>query len=610
MSRAIGWFGFARVSAAGLALALGCAGVKSQGAAGAGGAGGSGGNPFASGGGAGTLPITAPPPPSCGPCTDFPAAPVIDGAAPAGAPQIFGAPSSGGATGGPCLVEPEIGALFPNNWLRPRFRVKAPAGEDLFEIRLHVANQGNDLVVYTDSPIWTMPKDMWAALASHSRSTPITITVRGASKTGGASSVARGTSGDISIAPVGASGTMVYWSTSGMTYGQPKNGDTMLSGFDVGDESVVAVLKPDQAQQLIKDQGGNVLKKDSNPARCIGCHTSTPDGAFISYNDFYPWNVVLASGETATVGAQPDFLHAGGWNAITQPWMGLTTYSKGHWGDGDHTMIASLGTSNSDSDPQSQLAWFDLESTADGTMPAQLKGKAFDVMERTGDARGAAAPSWSHDGSFIVYTSTDSEKSGRLGTGTADLYRVDYNSRAGGAATPVKGAAEAGTAEYYPALSGDDRLIAYNSIPQATASTSHPAIGNAGSQSWDGMYAQPATEVFVIPAGGGTAKRLDANDPPACAGAASPGINNSWPKWSPEAHSADGKTYYWLIFSSWRDGARAQNMTPIAQLYMTGVVEDETGNIQTFGSIYLWNQPATISNHTPAWDVFQIPIVQ
>jgi hypothetical protein len=600
MTRALRWFGVA-------ALALGCAGVKQTDGTGSGG---SGGSPFHFGmGGTGgsTLPIMAPPPP-CDPCTDFPAAPIVDGTAPAGAAQIFGAPSSGSASGGPCLVEPEIGALFPNNWLRPRFRVKAPAGQDLFELRLHVANQTNDLVVYTDSATWTMPKDMWLALALHSRDTPITITVRGASKASGAPS--RGTSGDITIAPVSASGTMVYWSTSGMTNGQPKNGDTLLSGFDVGDESVVTVLKPDQAKQLIKDQGGNVLKPESNPARCIGCHTSTPDGAYVSYNDFYPWNIVLASGEPTTVGASPPFLHAGGWNAITQPWLGLSTYSKGHWADGDHMMIASLGTTSSDSDANSQLAWFDLESTATGTQPAQLKGQAFDVIARTGDPRGAAAPVWSHDGSFIVYTSTDAEKSGRLGSGVADLYRVDFNARAGGMAKPIDGAATTATAEYYPALSGDDELIAYNSIPQATASVSHAAIGNVGSQSWDGMYAQPATEVFVVPSAGGTPTRLAANDPPSCAGAASPGINNSWPKWSPEPTTLAGKTYYWLIFSSWRDGAHAPNMTPIAQLYITGVVEDGSGHLETHGAIYLWNQPATTSNHTPAWDVFQIPIVQ
>jgi hypothetical protein len=588
-----------------LTLAAACAGVKDKSTTGAAG---TFGGPGAGTGNGGSTPMTTPPLPSCtGPCQDLPADPIVDATAPANAPQIFGAPGSGSASGGPCLLEPEPGSLFPNNWLRPRFRVKAPAGQDLFEIRLHVENQANDLVVYTDSLTWKMPKELWTALALHSRDVPITVTVRGASKAGGAPST--GTSGNITIAPVGASGTMVYWSTSGMTFGQPKPGDTVLSGFEVGDEGVVTVLTPTQAQQNIKDQGGNLLMKASNPPRCIGCHTSTPDGLYISYNDFYPWNVVLASGKPATVGAQPDFLHAGGWNAITQPWLGLSTYSKAHWQDLDHTMIASLGTSGSDTDPMSQLAWFDLESSATGTKPAELKGKAFDVLARTGDPRGAAAPSWSHDGTFIVYTSTDSEKSGRLGTGLADLYRVDYNNRAGGAATPISGAAEAAAAEYYPALSGDDKLIAYNSIPQSVASMGHTPIGNSGASSWEGMYAQPATEVFVVPTAGGKPTRLDANDPPQCAGAASPGQNNSWPKWSPQSIGYKGKTYYWLIFSSWRDGARAMNMTPIAQLYVTGVVQDETG-IKTFGAIYLWNQPAAISNHTPAWDVFQIPIVQ
>jgi hypothetical protein len=602
----------ASIGAAGLAFGLfgACAGVKPQGATGAAGGAGSGaaGNPFLTGAGGSTTPIVTPP--ACDPCTDFPAAPVVDGTAPPDAAQTFGGATSGSAGGGPCLIEPELGALYPNNWLRPRFRVKAPAGQDVFELRLHAKSQANDLVVYTGSPSWTMPKDLWAALSAHSHDEPITVTVRGASKAGGAATVAKGTSGDIAIAPVSASGTMVYWSTSGMTYGQPKNGDTVLSGFAVGDESVATVLKPNQAQQLIKDQGGNVLKADSNPARCIGCHTSTPDGAFISYNDFYPWNAVLASGKAGSVGASPPFLRAGGWNAITQPWIGMTTYSRAHWRVGDHVMVASFGTSNSDSDPSAQLAWFDLESTASGTSPADLKGKAFDVIARTGDARGAAAPSWSHDGTFIVYTSTDSEKSGRLGSGVADLYRVEYGGRAGGAARPITGAAEPDTAEYYPALSSNDRLIAYNAIPQTVAAASHPAIGNVGSQSWDGMYAQPATEVFVIPAAGGVPVRLAANDPPACAGAPSPGINNSWPKWAPEARTTGGKTYYWLIFSSWRDGATAPNQSPIAQLYITGVVEDEAGHLETHGAIYLWNQPPTTSNHTPAWDVFQIPIVQ
>src|SRR5579859_4305667 len=91
-----------------------------------------------------------------GPITwsDFPPQPIDDApdagaAAPPSSGQLFGPPSQGAQSGGPCLVEPEVGSLYPKNWLRPRFGWIAPGGENLFELRLHVANQTSDLVVYT-----------------------------------------------------------------------------------------------------------------------------------------------------------------------------------------------------------------------------------------------------------------------------------------------------------------------------------------------------------------------------------------------------------------------------------------------------------------------------
>jgi hypothetical protein len=70
-----------------------------------------------------------------------------------------------------------------------------------------------------------------------------------------------------------------------------------------------------------------------------------------------------------------------------------------------------------------------------------------------------------------------------------------------------------------------------------------------------------------------------------------------------------GGTFYWLIFSSWREGKRYPTGGPIAQLYVTAVMTDET-SIHTYPAIYLWNQPSGSSNHTPAWDIFQIPDVR
>ena len=124
------------------------------------------------------------------------------------------------------------------------------------------------------------------------------------------------------------------------------------------------------------------------------------------------------------------------------------------------------------------------------------------------------------------------------------------------------------------------------------------------------MYYNPTAEVFVIPAAGGSAHRLAGNDPPACLGKTSPGLTNSWAKWAPEATTDNGKTYYWLIFSSARDGYAFQLLPDktASQLYVMGVVVDGD-QITSYPAIYLWNQPTDTSNHTPAWDVFKLPPV-
>ena len=600
-------------------LSLGCAGVK-PGSTPTGGSG----NGTGLGGFGGSV---TPPMPCQGKCKDFMAAPIMQGSAPANSASIFGTPGSG-SSGGPCMLEPQDNSLFPNNWLRPRFRFTA--GQGLYEIRLSAANQESEQVVYTTDTVWTMDKLMWTNLAVHTRDMPIKVTVRSAPIGGG--QVMVGSTINFTIAPVGANGNLVYWSTSGTTYfnGQPTGSETLLNGFAVGDEGVVEVLRPyangtPQVQMQTYDQGLN-----PRPVKCIGCHTSTPDGAYISFNDFYPWGAVLAAGK-GTPGAKPPatILGVGGTAAITQPWVGITTFSLAHWTSGDHIMVAPLGTCNGlqpcprgsgmDMDQQSGLAWFDLESAFSpdiNNLATSLRtGSAWNWIYAPQTGLYAAAPSWSHDGSKVLFTMTDKVKSGRLGTtGNAHLYTVPYSKTAAQTAMPLPGdGSAAGRVQYYGALSGDDKMIAYNELDANVAAQQHPALDSMDVQAGvtlDGMYAQPQTEIYVIQSAGGTKHRLAANDPPQCPGQPmSPGINNSWPKWSPQVETSGNRTYYWLIFSSWREGGHYPTGGPIAQLYMTAVTMDEI-NIQTnYPAIYLWNQPATSSNHTPAWDRFQIPDV-
>jgi hypothetical protein len=46
----------------------------------------------------------------------------------------------------------------------------------------------------------------------------------------------------------------------------------------------------------------------------------------------------------------------------------------------------------------------------------------------------------------------------------------------------------------------------------------------------------------------------------------------------------------------------------VSQLYMTAVVRTEDG-LATYPAVYLWNQPTTRLNTTPAWEAFTIPVV-
>ena len=214
---------------------------------------------------------------------------------------------------------------------------------------------------------------------------------------------------------------------------------------------------------------------------------------------------------------------------------GIPAYSKAHWTDGDRVVLLS--------DTGGALHWVQVDGTATGT------------LARTGDTNKVTEPTFSHDGNNVVYVSANSITDGRLDTGPADLYWVPYQNRAGGAAQPLAGGADPAFTEYYPSFSPDDAFVAFTRVPNSESS-----------------YSNPHAEILVLPfngGAGGKAVRLAANDAAACqTSLASPGLTNDWPKWSPQAVKANGKTYYWLTFSSKRTGSSN------AQLYITGVVVD------------------------------------
>jgi pentatricopeptide repeat protein len=113
-----------------------------------------------------------------------------------------------------------------------------------------------------------------------------------------------------------------------------------------------------------------------------------------------------------------------------------------------------------------------------------------------------------------------------------DLYRIPFNGGKGGTPEPLAGASGNGMSNFFPKYSPDGKWIIF-----------------CKAKSY--MLLQPDSELYIIPAEGGVARRLRYNT----------ARMNSWHSWSSNSR--------WLVFSS-------KVNTPYTQLFLTHI--DEHGN--------------------------------
>jgi Tfp pilus assembly protein PilF len=160
-------------------------------------------------------------------------------------------------------------------------------------------------------------------------------------------------------------------------------------------------------------------------------------------------------------------------------------------------------------------------------------------------------PTWSPDGKWVVFARTKAYKRDVVANATSvllsekdvpefvkdkepfkfDLYRVPFNDGRGGKAEPIDGASHNGKSNYFARFSPDGKWIVFCKAENY-------------------MLLMPDSELYIIPAEGGEARRLRANTP----------RMNSWHSWS-----SNGR---WLVFSS-------KANTAYTQLFLTHI--DENG---------------------------------
>jgi len=113
-----------------------------------------------------------------------------------------------------------------------------------------------------------------------------------------------------------------------------------------------------------------------------------------------------------------------------------------------------------------------------------------------------------------------------------DLYRIPFHNGQGGVPEPIAGASRNGMSNTFPKVSPDGRWIVFVECR-------------------NGELMRPDSQLYIVPAAGGTVRRMRANTP----------RMNSWHSFSPNGR--------WLVFSS-------KARSPYTQMYLTHI--DSEGN--------------------------------
>ena len=447
--------------------------------------------------------------------------------------EILAGYREGGEYGQLAIHYPLDETLFPPEIAAPTFRWQPENdASDAWIVAIEFQDSGSRMSFSCFETEWTPSDEQWETIKRRSLEKPAKVTILG---------VDRPSRNKI----LSAAGIRI--STSNDEVGAP------IFYREVNLPFIDAVKDPSHIRWRFgaiscKRQPPIVLEK--MPV-CGNCHSFSADGQVLGMdvdyaNDKGSYMVDAVAGEMlldeSNIITWSDYRKEDG-----EPTFGLLSQVSP-----DGRYVVSTVKDRSVFVPRDDLAFSQLFFPIKGILAVyDRKTESFHAFPGADDKRYVQSnPTWSPDGKEIVFARSKMHQLKNPGNPDAvlldekacaeflaegkpfrfDLYRIPFNDGRGGEAEPIEGASNNGKSNYFAKHSPDGKWIVF-----------------CKARSF--MLLQPDSELYIIPAEGGEARRLRCNT----------GRMNSWHSWSPNGR--------WLVFSS-------KCNSPYTQLVLTHV-DDE-----------------------------------
>lgn len=432
------------------------------------------------------------------------------------------------------IRNPLNGAVFPPEIVAPTFRWDdAASGADTWALGIQLHGTRRPISLVTNECQWMPADEVWEGIKRLSRAAPARVTILGVKRA--------------SPANVLSAGSVSFW-TSTDPVGAP------IFYREVNLPFIEAVKDPSK----IRWRFGTVASREQPPVVleglpvCGNCHSFSADGKVLGMDVDYAndkgsyaiapvsTKITLDSGKIITWG---DYRREDG-----EPTFGLLSQVSP-----DGQFVVSTVKDRSVFVPKPELEFSQLFFPVKGILAVYDRATSrFSELPGANDRRFVQSnPTWSPDGKWLVFARSEAITLKKVKHNRAlltpeecdeflqggkpfryDLYRVPFSGGKGGKAEPLAGASHNGMSNYFPRFSPDGRWIVF-------------------CRAQNFMLLQPDSMLYILPAGGGEARRLACNLP----------RMNSWHSWSPNSR--------WLVFSSKANG-------PYTQLFLAHI--DPEGN--------------------------------